>query len=102
MCVSPALLEEYRIILKSFQFALNRQEGYESYLRVIESVSILVHPQVPIHKIQADKSDNKFLECAVKANAGYLVTSDKHFNFSSYKGIRIIRSKELEKAIRAD
>jgi len=99
MCVSPAILREYEIILKSFQFALNKQRSAESFLRVLETASLIVHPQAAIHKIQADKSDNKFLECAVQAKADYLVTSDKHFNFQHYREVAIVRSTELEKVI---
>ena len=30
--------------------------------------------------ITADFDDNKFVDCAVSANADYIVTNDKHFN----------------------
>ena len=30
--------------------------------------------------ITIDPDDNKFIDCAVAANADYLVTNDKHFN----------------------
>jgi len=30
--------------------------------------------------IQADKDDNKFVDCALASNATYIVTEDKHFN----------------------
>jgi len=30
--------------------------------------------------ITADPDDNKFVDCAVSANATYLVTNDRHFN----------------------
>ena len=30
--------------------------------------------------IQADKDDNKFVDCAIVTNARYIVTEDKHFN----------------------
>jgi len=99
MCVSPGILREYEIILKSFRFALKQQQGAESFLKVLKNASLVVHPQTKIYKIQADKSDNKFLECAVQAKAGYLVTSDKHFNFQHYRDVAIVRSTELEKMI---
>lgn len=30
--------------------------------------------------IEADKDDNKFVDCAIAGNADYLVSNDKHFN----------------------
>ncbi len=30
--------------------------------------------------IDADKDDNKFVDCAIAGSADYLVTNDKHFN----------------------
>ena len=30
--------------------------------------------------IEQDKDDNKFVDCAIAANADYLVSNDKHFN----------------------
>lgn len=30
--------------------------------------------------VEAEKDDNKFIDCAFAANAGYLVTEDNHFN----------------------
>lgn len=32
------------------------------------------------HLIEADKDDNKFVDCAIAGNVDYLVTNDKHFN----------------------
>ena len=30
--------------------------------------------------IEADKDDNKFVDCAIAGNADYLASNDKHFN----------------------
>ena len=37
------------------------------------------------HLIEKDVDDNKFVDCAISANADYLVTDDKHFRI--LKGI---------------
>jgi predicted nucleic acid-binding protein len=46
--------------------------------------------QVPIYYfwqlLQKDPDDNKFSDCAVAANADYLVTDDKDFNVLSLIG----------------
>lgn len=43
-------------------------------------------------KILADAPDNRILECAVEANAGLLVTGDKHLlKIKQYEGFKIIK-----------
>lgn len=32
------------------------------------------------HLIEADKDDNKFVDCAIVANAKYIVSEDRHFD----------------------
>jgi predicted nucleic acid-binding protein len=42
-----------------------------------------VHKQDIYYKwqlINADKDDNKFVDCAIAGNADFVVTEDKHFN----------------------
>ena len=35
---------------------------------------------IVLHLIQADEDDNKFVDCAIVANARYIVTEDHHFD----------------------
>ena len=37
-------------------------------------------PHFRFHLIEADQDDNKFVDCAIAANAKYIVTEDHHFN----------------------
>lgn len=41
---------------------------------------ILVTPYYRWNLIEADPDDNKFVDCAVAANADFIITNDKHFN----------------------
>jgi uncharacterized protein len=36
--------------------------------------------------IDADKDDNKFVDCAIAGNCHYIVTDDKHFNVLKERG----------------
>ena len=36
--------------------------------------------------IEADKDDNKFVDCAIAGNCDYIVTDDRHFNILKTKG----------------
>lgn len=37
-------------------------------------------PHFRFHLITADPDDNKFVDCAIAANAKYIVTEDHHFD----------------------
>lgn len=47
-----------------------------SRMRNIQKLEAYYHWQL----IEQDPDDNKFADCAIAANADYLVTNDKHFN----------------------
>jgi predicted nucleic acid-binding protein len=40
----------------------------------------LIEPYFNWHLINKDESDNKFVDCAISANATFIVTEDKDFN----------------------
>lgn len=47
-----------------------------------------IHPTFRFHLITADPDDDKFVDCAIIAEADYILTSDHHFavmNGSGYK-----------------
>lgn len=37
-------------------------------------------PSYAFHLIKADEDDNKFVDCAIIANANYIVSNDRHFD----------------------
>lgn len=37
-------------------------------------------PSYAFHLIKADEDDNKFVDCAIVANAKYIVSNDRHFD----------------------
>jgi uncharacterized protein len=50
-----------------------------------------------------DESDNKFADCAIAANADFLVTNDKHFNVLKdldFPKVRILSLSEFEKLLK--
>jgi len=78
LCVSSEILEEYEEIL-----------SIQTSKRVADIVieSILCAPNVkrfdPRYKwklIEKDPDDNKFVDCAIIANAEYIVSDDRHFD----------------------
>ena len=102
LCVSNEIMTEYEevLVLKTSQtFA-------EMIIHIIlnsENV-VFVNPHYRFELITADPDDNKFVDCAIIANADYIVSQDAHFDILkkiSFPKVNVIRIedfvKELEK-----
>ncbi|MCQ2313235.1 MAG: putative toxin-antitoxin system toxin component, PIN family [Paludibacteraceae bacterium] len=77
LCVSNDILTEYREII-----------GQKATPEIAESVVSLIlhHPLTELYDpkfrfgfITQDVDDNKFVDCAIVANAQYIVSNDAHF-----------------------
>ena len=78
LCVSNEILEEYIEILQ-------RLTDYETAELIVKTIVNspfveLVMPYYHFQMIQADPDDNKFVDCAIAANARYIVTNDRHYD----------------------
>jgi predicted nucleic acid-binding protein len=76
--VSNEILEEYEEILSSHISPLVAKIAIESILRA--NNVLRVDARFRFGLITADTDDNKFVDCAIVANADYIVTEDNHFN----------------------
>lgn len=64
--------------------------------KVIRENAISVVPARKIEVIKEDPSDNKFLECAIEAQADYIISGDKHLKkLVEFEGIKIIDAKKF-------
>jgi len=53
----------------------------EELRRMIDGTNVFLYiPDFSWNLISADPDDNKFVDCAVAANADFIVTNDAHFN----------------------
>ena len=78
LCVSNEILEEYEEIISSHMSSLAARIAVETILRANNVVR--VDAQFRFNLIAADIDDNKFVDCAIIANADYIVSEDSHFN----------------------
>ena len=100
LCVNSDILNEYEEIL-------GQKTTPEIAHNVVEAIARLhttVFQDVYIHfgLIEADADDNKFVDCAVAADAEYIVTNDAHFNVLKtidWPRLTIIALKEFIKQI---
>lgn len=78
LCISNEIIEEYEEIL-----GRNVTPSFASLaVEVIinSPYTIFISPFYKFQAIIEDPDDNKFVDCAVAANARFLVTEDHHFN----------------------
>ena len=100
LCVNSDILNEYEEIL-------GQKTTPEIAHNVVEAIARLhttVFQDVYIHfgLIETDADDNKFVDCAVAADAEYIVTNDAHFNVLKtidWPRLTIIALKEFVKQI---
>ena len=78
LCISNEMLEEYaEVIARNISVNAARYVIYTIMER--ENVRQIV-PSYRWNLITADPDDNKFVDCAIAANARFIVTEDHHFN----------------------
>ena len=78
LCYSTEMLQEYEELLLRF-YPLDIT--FFTMEMLLKSPNII--QTIPYYKwdlISIDLDDNKFVDCALNANADYIVTNDKHFN----------------------
>ena len=75
--VSPAILEEYNEVLARKKFNLT-PETLKKWREIFEQCTTKIEVDIEID-FPRDQKDAKFLECALAAEADYLITGDKDF-----------------------
>jgi len=77
LCVSNEIIEEYLEILSA-------KMGYTIAINVVSTIiasknTRFITPYYKFGLIKSDNDDNKFVDCAIAANADYIVSEDAHF-----------------------
>lgn len=78
LCVTNEIMEEYAEVLSR-----NISPTVAEYIvsAILNRKNVLLKtPFFAFHLIESDPDDNKFVDCAIVANAKYIVTHDHHFN----------------------
>jgi len=93
--VSLALIREYEKVLERPKFKLGHKEIME-LMEKINQKAIMVNPAKELDILEADRSDNRILECALKAKVDFIITGNKkHFPFEEFKGSKIVTPREF-------
>ena len=80
LCVTTDILDEYAEKLQE-KYAM-RPTVAENVMSALENSPDIVHISKYFfwNLITVDPDDNKFVDCAIAANANFVVTDDRHFN----------------------
>lgn len=78
LCISNEILEEYaEVIARNISVDAARYVIYT----IMERANVRqIVPSYRWNLIETDPDDNKFVDCAIAANAKFIVTEDRHFN----------------------
>jgi putative PIN family toxin of toxin-antitoxin system len=97
ICVSTEISLEYREILqRKSNFAV--AENISDFISVspfVEKTDIFYR----FNLIENDSTDNKFVDCAISADADYIISNDKHFQVLktiAFPKVNIITLSEFE------
>ena len=102
MAVSRKMLDEVAGVLQGRKFRYPHEVAL-SIVQELESISDLVVPLRRVEAISADPYDNMVLECAVTADADYIVTGDAHLlELKEFEATRIVTPAQFLAGVASD
>jgi putative PIN family toxin of toxin-antitoxin system len=78
LCITTDILDEYAEIIERY-FSTTDAENTLTQIMLSQNIIQIIR-YYEWNAIEQDPDDNKFFDCAVAANAHYIVSEDKHFN----------------------
>ena len=90
LCLSESILEELGGVLRRSKFDYS-PEMIQFILTELTGIADFVNPSETIDIVLEDPDDNRILECAVEAEANYIITGDFHLlKLSRYRNIEVV------------
>jgi uncharacterized protein len=97
--VSETILKEVERVIRYPRIQGRYQLSEEQigrFLGLLRRYAILAEPQEQIDAVQADPSDNRYLEAALAGEASYVVSGDHHLlDLKRYRDIQILAPNEF-------
>ncbi|MBI1870992.1 MAG: putative toxin-antitoxin system toxin component, PIN family [Chlamydiae bacterium] len=93
--VTEAILDEYETVLRKPKLKFSSSD-IQAIISSIKKHAKLIKPQRLKDDGIKDLTDKKFLECAVAAEADFIVTGDKKaFEFKQYENIKLVNATQF-------
>jgi len=96
LCLSSPIIEEYVLVIG--RLGLESEPEMGEILRLFKKKANILFTAPPgdLKAVEADPADDKFIECAIHATAGFIISGDRHLlNVGSYEGVRIVTPAEF-------
>ena len=101
LCISNEIIEEYVEILERL---FNHQFAETVVKTIVNSPFVeFVTPYYNFQLIKSDPDDNKFVDCAIAANARYIVSNDHHYDVlrqTSFPKVDVINLVDFMKLLK--
>ena len=96
LALSPDILAEIRKVLLypkiRKKLKLTTKEIGEALAQIAQA-AIITSGRVRLNAIESDPDDNRYLECAVEAQADFIISGDRHLkDLKNFQGIKIVNS----------
>lgn len=92
LCITEAIIIEYVEVLIRLGIPIRKIKELTDFFKERENVEFVINTE-KMEIIEDDPQDNKFIECAVTANAQYIISGDKHLR--ALKNIKILSPSEF-------
>jgi putative PIN family toxin of toxin-antitoxin system len=90
LAISESLVNDLQGVLQRPKFELSGQLA-QTVVSEYTSIATWIEPSEHFNVVVDDPSDNHFIDCAVAAEADYLITGDRHLlNLGTFKMIKIV------------
>jgi putative PIN family toxin of toxin-antitoxin system len=94
-CITEDIVFEYVEVLNRLSIPIRKIKEFTGLFKERANVEFLVNTE-KMEIIEDDPQDNKFIECAVAANAQYIISGDKHLRaLKSFGNIKILSPSEF-------
>jgi len=91
--ISVDILNEIADVINRPKFKADKKET-ENYISEIKKMANIVNISEQIN-LSRDKKDNKYIDCAIAADADFIVSGDIHLlELKEYGKIKIVKAKE--------
>jgi putative PIN family toxin of toxin-antitoxin system len=92
LCLSEPILEELKGVLQRAKFDYS-PEMIQVIVTELTGIADFVNPSETINVVLKDPEDNRILECAVEAEANYIITGDFHLlKLNRYLDIEVLNA----------
>ena len=92
--VTKEILDEIELVMGRPKFHVKKEE-VDYFINSIEEIGNKIVPKRQINNASRDKTDNKYIECAIAANVDYIISGDIHLlELKEYKNVKIVTAKD--------